>query len=613
MRKNTSWRVQSLLLTCAFIAAAAVADAKNIVAPQVRSTSYGMVQGVNDKAGSGTYAWKGIPFAEPPVGALRWKAPTEPEPWKGTLVTQEFGNACIQNGRIYGPGANNTYDATIGTTLNTPVGSEDCLTLNIWRPATDQTNLPVLFFVYGGSNNAGYTADPVYNGARLAKRANAIVVTANYRVGVMGFLNVAQLKTGTDAASDSGNFALLDIIQALKFVNKNITNFGGNKNNVTLMGQSAGAINTWAVVTSPLSEGLVHKAIPMSGGISLPTNLPKGMFSTLFPAPFYAVQGNALLNTLLIEDGKATDNDTAKAYIETQSKVQIAEYLRSKDASVILTTLLTKLTPKGMGISGPMPDGAVLPLDPIAAIAAGNYRKVPMLVTNTGEEGKLFAPFLALAPVLGGKPGFIVDDATRFKMMANFNADKVATTAPVSMNGMALFPFDAVPRAELAGILKINDAAAPLSVTDIINPAYLPVDTTATGWNARTTLFSNIFFGASRNNVLDTLLKQQSNVWYSQFNWAQEPAPWNDVYGAAHLFDTPFVFGNFGTSVFSNAINSNANKPGREALSAAMMDTIAAFIKNGDPNNASLGVKWEPWPKKLIFDATLTDKKISVE
>jgi para-nitrobenzyl esterase len=613
MQKITTRRIQSLFLTCTLMTACAVVNAKNNVAPQIRTTAYGVVQGVNDQARSGTYFWEGIPFAEPPIGALRWKAPVEPMRWKGTLITQAFGNACIQNGRIYGPGANNTYDATIGTTLNTPVGSEDCLTLNIWRPATEQTNLPVLFYVYGGSNNAGYTADPVYNGANLARRANAIVVTANYRVGVMGFLNVAQLKTGTDAASDSGNFALLDIIQALKFVNKNITNFGGDKNNVTVMGQSAGAINTWAVVTSPLSEGLIHKAIPMSGGISLSTNLPKGMFPTLFPAPFYAAQGNALLNTLLIADGKATDNDTAKAYIETQSKAQIAEYLRSKDASVILTTLLTKLAPKGMGISGPMPDGAVLPLDPIAAIEAGNYRKVPMLVTNTGEEGKLFAPFLALAPVLGGKPGFIVDDATRFKMMANFNADKIVKTPATNMNGLALFPFDAVPRAELAGILKIDDGGAQLSVVDIINPAYLPVGTTATGWNARTTLFSSIFFGASRNNVLDALLKQQSNVWYSQFNWAQEPAPWNDVYGAAHLFDTPFIFGNFGPSVFSNAINSTANKPGREALSAAMMDTIAAFIKNGDPNNASLGVKWEPWPKKLIFDATLTEKKITVE
>ncbi|MGZ3159987.1 MAG: carboxylesterase family protein, partial [Burkholderiaceae bacterium] len=313
------------------------------------------------------------------------------------------------------------------------------------------------------------------------------------------------------------------------------------------------------------------------------------------------------------------DAESAKAYLATQSSTQIADYLRSKDANVILTTLLTKLGPKGMAISGPVPDGAVLPVDPIAAISEGNYRKVPILVTNTAEEGKLFAPFLALSPALGGKPGFIVDDAARFKMMAAFNGNavgnKAGSSAATDTNSLAFFPFDAVPHAELVSIL--NPGRMPshtsLATTDIINPSYLPVDAPTTGWNARTAFIFNIFFGPSRDNVMEALLKQQSNVWYSKFNWAQEPAPWNDVYGAAHLFDVPFVFGNFGPSVFSNAINSTANKPGRDALSAAMMDTIAAFIKNGDPNNASLGVKWEPWPKKLIFDATLTEKKISVE
>ncbi|MGZ5194417.1 MAG: carboxylesterase family protein, partial [Ramlibacter sp.] len=123
--------------------------------PAARMTTLGPVQGSNDTATTGTYSWKGIPFAQPPVGALRWKAPADPAPWAATLTATRFGNACLQNGRIYGPGSNNTYDSTIGTTLNTPVGSEDCLTLNIWRPASDAANLPVIFFVYGGSNISG--------------------------------------------------------------------------------------------------------------------------------------------------------------------------------------------------------------------------------------------------------------------------------------------------------------------------------------------------------------------------------------------------------------------------------------------------------------------------
>lgn len=537
-----------------------------------RQTVYGAIEGVDNSAANGTYAWLGVPFAKPPVGSLRWKSPVEPAAWSSKLTTKSFGNACLQNGRIYGPGSNNTYDATIGTTLNTPVGSEDCLTLNIWRPASADTNLPVLFFIYGGSDISGYTADPVYNGAALAKSANAVVVTANYRVGPLGFFNLPQLKTGAGANDASGNFTLLDNIQALKFVNQNIGNFGGNAGNVTVMGQSAGAINTWALMTSPLTVGLFHKAIPISGGISLASNLPAGSLPTLNPASTYLTQANSLLYSLLIADGKATDAASAQAYVATQTDAQIADYMRAKDGGTLLSTLLAK----GLTGSGPIPDGTVIPTDPIGAIAAGNYRKMPVLAGNTSDEGKLFAPFLAL---LGGPAGMIVTDATRFNMMYTFNPD----------------------------------AAPTLTTADILNPAYLPVTTPSTGYNVKTALLASVFTTASRNNVLNTLKTQQPNVWFYRFDWANEPAPWNDVYGAAHAFDLPFIFGNFGPSLFSNAVNSTANKPGRVALSNAMMGTIGAFMRNGDPNNAGLGVTWPAWPSTLLFNATNSAAQISVQ
>jgi para-nitrobenzyl esterase len=540
--------------------------------PEFRSTVYGPVIGVNDSSGTGTYSWKGIPFAKAPVGSLRWKAPAEPDTWAQPLTTQKFGNACIQNGRVYGPGSNNTYDATIGTTLNTPVGSEDCLTLNIWRPANESKDLPVILFLYGGSNISGYTADPVYDGANLAKTANAIVVTANYRVGVFGFFNLAQLKSG-NANDDSGNFALLDNIQALKFIQNNIANFGGDKNNVTLMGQSAGAINVWSLVASPLTAGLFHRAAPLSGGISLASNLPAGTLPTLNPASTYAAQGNGLLYNLLVADGKATDLASAQTYAATQTPAQIADYMRAKDPKAILTTVLSK----GLNSSGPVPDGTVLPTDPIAAIATGKYRKVPILAGNTSEEGKLFQALFAVLP--GRKPGFLISDATRFAMMMNYQPD----------------------------------AAPAVSLSDLIDASYLPPETPGTGYNATAAFFTTNFFNPSRDNVLNTLKTQQSNVWYYQFNWAQEPAPWNVVYGAAHAFDLPFIFRNFGPSLFSKVVNSKANEPGRLELSDAMMSSIAAFAKNGDPNNATLGVTWQPWPQKLIFDATQTKRQISVQ
>lgn len=541
--------------------------------PEARTTSYGPIVGVNDASASETYFWKGIPFAKPPVGALRWKPPAEPDSWSQPLATRKFGNACIQNGRIYGPGLNNTYDATIGTTLNTPVGSEDCLTLNVWRPASDESGLPVILFLYGGSNISGYTADPMYDGANLARTANAIVVTANYRVGVFGFLNLAQLKNGTDPIADSGNFALLDNVQALKYIQSNIGNFGGDKNNVTVMGQSAGAINTWALLASPLTAGLMHRVAPLSGGISLASELPSGTLPTLNPASTYAAQGNALLYNMLIADGKATDIASAQAYAATQSNAQIADYLRSRDAKAILTTVLSK----GLNSSGPIPDGAVLPTDPVAAISAGNYRKMPVLASNTAEEGKLFQSLFGLLP--GHKPGFIISDANRFALMMNYQPD----------------------------------APPAVGLADLIDPSYLPPDTPGTGYNATAAFFTTNFFGASRDNVLNALKSQQSNVWYYQFNWAQEPAPWNVVYGAAHAFDLPFIFRTFGPSLFSNVMNSSANQAGRLELSDAMMASIAAFAKNGDPNNATLGVPWQPWPRKLIFDATPTKRQISTQ
>ena len=489
----------------------------------------------------------------------------------------------MQYGRIYGPGANNRYDATIGSTLNQAVGSEDCLYLNIWRPATGATDLPVIVFIHGGSNVSGYTADPVYDGAMLAKTANAVVVTANYRLGIFGFLSVSQLQDGSSAANDSGNFAILDNIKALDYVNKNIASFGGDPGNVTVMGQSAGAIDVYALQTSPLVVGanpkLMHKVVPLSGGLSLASNLPAGSFPTLNTAAVAQAQGSALLSNLLIADGLATDTASAQAYAASRTPAQIAAYLRAKDPATLLGILLGKLAALGLAGSGPIPDGSVVPVDPIASIKAGNYLKVPVLAGNTRDEGKLFPTFLALAPVLGGVSGRLVSDATLFTTQFNYQPD----------------------------------AAPQITLQQWIPAAYLPVDKPVTGFNARTAFFDTLFLDASRDSILNALKSQQGNVWYYRFDWDEEPAPWNDIYGAAHVFDLPFVFGNFGPSLFSNVIASSANKGGRLELSDAMMKSVGAFAKNGDPNNAALGVSWPVWPAKLIFDATPTSKRISVQ
>ena len=221
----------------------------------------------------------------------------------------------------------------------------------------------------------------------------------------------------------------------------------------------------------------------------------------------------------------------------------------------------------------------MVPVDPVAAIKAGNYLKIPFLASNTRDEAKLFPSFLALSPALGGISGRLVSDATLFSTQFSYNPD----------------------------------AAPTVTIGQWVPASYLPVETPVTGFNIKTDLLNTIFFIASRDNVLTALKTQQPGVWYYRFDWDNEPAPWNDIYGAAHAFDLPFVFGNFGSSLFANVANSSANKAGRLDLSAAMMASIAAFARTGDPNNAALGVAWPAWPKQLNFDATLTAKSISVQ
>lgn len=552
------------------------------VAATQRQTSLGPVVGADLSKTSGTFAWKGIPYAKSPVGDLRWKAPADLAPWTTPAPTQKFGNACASFGRLYGPGSNNQYDATIGTTIGQTVGSEDCLYLNVWSPsaATNTSKLPVIVFVHGGSNVTGYTADPVYDGANLAKTANAVVVTVNYRLGLFGFFNLGQLKTN-NLQDDSGNFALLDIVKALKFVNGNVANFGGDPSNVTLMGQSAGAVNVYALMTSPLvvkaNPALVHRLLPISGGISRANELPAGSVATLASAADYRGQADYLLANLVLADGLASDLAGAVAYVATRSADQIAAYVRGKSADAIVSTVVAKLAPIGASGSGPIADGNVVPLSPISAIRAGDYLKVPLLAGNTRDEGKLFPTLL---PLVGGSgSGRKINDATVFSIAYNYKPEAAPTT----------------------------------TLEEWIPAAYLPISAPVTGFNARSDQLGRAFFLNSRDSVLAAVQSQQNAIWFYRFDWDNQPAPFNDIFGAAHAFDLPFVFGNFGPSLYASVTNSKANEPGRLALSDAMMRSIGAFARNGDPNDASLGVTWAKWPATLVFDASLDGKRISVE
>ncbi|WP_181885473.1 carboxylesterase/lipase family protein [Trinickia dinghuensis] len=553
------------LFTLAFaLSAAAYAGDVNDPASTERITQFGAVQGVNHSAATGTYAWLGVPYAKPPVGSLRWMPPVDPAPWPGVRAAQRFGHSCAQAGAYFSPAPNDApYGLSVRDSFGKPVGSEDCLTMNIWSPANAQGPLPVIFFIHGGSNIMGYSGDPIYNGQVLAKKANAIVVTINYRLGVLGWLDLPQLKTG-NAQADSGDFALLDQQQALKFVKNNIAAFGGDPNNVTVMGQSAGAVNVWALLVSPLSAGLFQKAVPLSGGLITSSRLTAQTYS------------QALLTAIVIADGKATDTPSALAWLATQTDAQIAAYLRGISPDELLNVVIAN--PQLGNPPAPIEDGAVMPTNSLLALAFGRYQKVPVLAGNTKNEGTLFGGLFGTLTA-SGVSGFKPDDYDRFTIQYNFDPNAPAT---------------------------LTDA-------DLINARYLPVTALPFGWNALSALTTDTVFLTPVAVELTSLALQQPNkVWYYRFDWAQEPAPFNTVYGATHALDLPFIFGNFDKNVFSFAYG-NANKLGREALSDAMIASLAAFAKTGNPNTLAVGVPWANFPSKVVWNASPTQLQVTAQ
>jgi len=221
----------------------------------------GKVIGVKT-ATKGIIAYKGIPFAAPPVGDLRWKEPQPVVPWKGIKTADKFGAASMQV--TWDP--QSFYGKEWRASGSVPF-NEDCLYLNIWTPAAGKTDkkLPVAIWIHGGGYREGFAFEPEMDGGEQWASRGVILVTVTYRLGVFGFFS-HPLLSAESAHGVSGNYGLLDQVAALKWVNKNIKQFGGDPNNITIFGQSAGAGSVQSLCASPLSKDLISHAISMSGG-----------------------------------------------------------------------------------------------------------------------------------------------------------------------------------------------------------------------------------------------------------------------------------------------------------------------------------------------------------
>ena len=325
-----------------------------------RQTSYGKIQGAEDAAS--TWAWLGIPYAKPPVEDLRWKAPRNPDPWDGVKQTTSFCERCPQ----YSKNGDFIF-----------VGNEDCLYLNIWRPQSQEGGLPVYFWIHGGGNTIGTASSDQFNGANMASKSNMVIVTTNYRLGPLGWFTHPALRTG-QAKDDSGNYGNLDLIKALEWVKDNISSFGGDPNNITIAGESAGAGNVLSLLISPISDCLFHKGIMQSGSLSC-TSVSSG-----------EEHSNKKIKRLLINDGTAADAAEAQAILDSWTNGQIETYLRGKNAE----QLLGAYEPYGAGfisVSKHFKDGTVLPSIGMQSVENGTYtNKIPLILGSNLEEIKLF-------------------------------------------------------------------------------------------------------------------------------------------------------------------------------------------------------------------------------
>ena len=394
-RKSILLTFAGAALGLALAASSPAAGAAGGTLPAVVKTPMGSVRGA-PAAMPGVMVYKGMPFGAAPVGALRFREAQPAKPWSGVLDGTKWGNACIQpSGKTRPIGVNQAIDMP-----DSPPVSEDCLNLNVWTPAhAAGQKLPVMVWYYGGAYNEGGGSMPFADGAKLASKG-VIVVSMNYRTGAFGFLSYPEL-TASSPHHASGNQALSDSIQALKWVRQNIAAFGGDPNNVTIFGQSAGACISAALVGSPEARGLFRNAISESGA-----------WGGLTAAKMGTREAAEQRTTTALE----------AAGIHNLAELQAASVDK-----------LTKIRNQGIIV-----DGWIVPEDFAKTFAAGRQNKANVLLGSNGAEGSSFGgPGAAPVTVASWNAGA----AQRWKDLAPLGMKAYPATTDAEAKAFSSRPF----------------------------------------------------------------------------------------------------------------------------------------------------------------------------
>ncbi len=514
-----------------------------------RTIAAGQIIGVRDAYN--TQAWVGIPYAAEPIGSLRWKAPRPTEPWEGVFAANQMGDPCVQ---FWGSLAG--VDGEPGQV----VGSEDCLTLNVWAPEATvaeteapQARYPVMVWIHGGSNDSG-TAN-LYQAHHLAGAQKVVVVGVNYRLGMFGWLSHDALRATADSPEDaSGNFGTLDLIQALRWVQTNIEQFGGDPSNVTIFGESAGGRNVYSLLASPLAKGLFHRAIAQSGStdttkLSLAENFADQR--TTEREAGLRNSSNELFTAVLAKEFPADDEATLRQRLADMPADELLKLLRDHSAADLMQVAAANYgRPATLGMANVLRDGYVLPRESIQTLLQdpSRYNAVPLLTGTNRDENKLY----------------MYRDPQYVDMQLGF-----------------------VP--------KIKDRALYQRVSQIVSD----------NWKA----------GAVDEPAI-ALNQNAQPVYAYRFEWDDMPpnllANLAELLGAAHGFEISYVFGDFIGGTPTEPLEGRGNLPRREALSLSMMDYWAEFAYNGDPGRGRSGTQplWSAWSDMgnnlMILDEALS-------